>query len=543
MQHTIHMPHIPASSSPASSIIAILVAIAGICIPFAGLGYIDPGQDELYQALCVRGYEDSPLAMLTFFIGNLWCRLFGDTLIALRCLMVICHLTSIGLGCAYFYHRTHRAVSCALLFMLLSAMSTFTAMFIFNWDTGAYPFIVLCFFATLYYMSAETPVAAVLMGASCALMVLSRIPTICILPLFPIVIIHKTRRSTHRDMLRAVTLRDILFCLCAFIVTAIAVIGLMCGLGAYIASWNPDNIITGHGSISDYFGRLIDLGIPNLLLWLVAGFLYLSASLIVRVRQTLSGIITAIFAIIAAVAIAALMVNRINAPTADFGLAQGTLAITLLYLPVRRRFIDPSTTCPAAELWLVAVFSLIAAVGSNGMAERPLALPFIPVACAYLYPYRNTAIKCFFVMLTLLALKTSTGIIYHNYHSHRHRTGISRLDHIRLSDEAARLWNPVTEAVKALRTEGRTVRFWGLYKYHFQYAFNSDCTLTHQLYHYDETDPQLLGKVVSELSEADAVIFRGDKRWGKPCPLTVNTLISLGYRPMVISDDYTVLVR
>lgn len=543
MSQAIKTPYLPASTSLVANITATLMVVAGIYLTFSGLCYIDPGQDELYQALCVRGYADSPLAMLTFRIGALWCEIFGDRLLALRGLMSLCHLTSIGLGCAYFYHRTHKMIPCAFLFMLLSGMLTYTAMFIYNWDTGAYPFIVLSLLATLYYMSAKTPVAAAFIGISSALMVLSRIPTICILPLFPVIIVRTALKSGSVRRPSVIITRDLLTGIVAFVLTATITIMLMCGMETYIRSWNPDNIITGHTSLSDYLGRLVELGIPNLLLWGVTGLLYLASWLIVKFRQTLFAIIASIFSIIAIVAVASVLLNKIDAPTADFGIAQGTLVITLLYLPLRHRFIDPATACPSDRLWTIVAFSLVAAVGSNGIAERPLALPLIPIICAYIYPYRNLTISCYFIIMMLLTLKMSLGITRNNRETHQLTTSLERFEGLKFSKQAMQLWKPIIATVNTLQAEGHTVRFWGLYKYHFQYAFNSDCTRTHNLYHYDEEIPEIRSAVVNELSESDAVIFRGDMRWDRPCMKTIDELIKLGFRPVRISDEYSLLLK
>ena len=317
----------------------------------------------------------------------------------------------------------------------------------------------------------------------------------------------------------------------------------MCGMETYIRSWNPGNIITGHTSASDYLGRLVELGIPNLLLWGVTGLLYLASWLIVKFRHTLFDIVASIFSIITATAAASLLINVIDAPTADFGIAQGTLLITLLYLPLRRRFIDTSTECPTARLWVIAAFSLVAAVGSNGIAERPLALPLIPIACAYIYPYMNLTISCYFIILMLLTLKMSLGITRNNRDTHQQSIPVARFEGLKLSRQAMQLWQPVISTVRTLQAEGRTVRFWGLYKYHFQYAFNSDCTRTHNLYHYDENIPEIRSEVVNELSESDAVIFRGDMRWDRPCMATIDELIKLGFRPVVISEEYSLLLK
>lgn len=117
--------------------------MAGILIPLSILFFDAPERDECYQALSVLDYQNSPLAPLTFAGGYLWLHIFGVTMLNLRILGLLCHMTAIGIGCWFFYRKTGDRFWSAFMFMTLMTASQVWAMHIYNWDTGCYPFAML----------------------------------------------------------------------------------------------------------------------------------------------------------------------------------------------------------------------------------------------------------------------------------------------------------------------------------------------------------------------------------------------------------------
>ena len=70
----------------ASAIIVSATLLPFLLVPYEDFRYCD----ETYQAYCCAHYERAYLGMLSFYIGNIWMKLFGETLIALRVLLTLC---------------------------------------------------------------------------------------------------------------------------------------------------------------------------------------------------------------------------------------------------------------------------------------------------------------------------------------------------------------------------------------------------------------------------------------------------------------------
>lgn len=113
--------------------LTILILIAGCIVGFLGanLGMPDPG-DESFQALCVADYQNSPIGMLAFYIGHLWQRLTGATVISLRCLASLEMLIAVGLGSFYLYRRSRRAMLSAGVFAICVTIARATAFQLYN---------------------------------------------------------------------------------------------------------------------------------------------------------------------------------------------------------------------------------------------------------------------------------------------------------------------------------------------------------------------------------------------------------------------------
>lgn len=133
---------------------ALLMIVAGLLLPYIGLGHIGSILgDECYQALCVRSYENAPLAMLSFYTGHVWTTIFGEGILQLRVLMVLCYQISVALPCIYLYRVSRRPLLSAFMFMMLSVGSRMTVLQLYGWDAGAYPFFSAAFLAFIHYVA------------------------------------------------------------------------------------------------------------------------------------------------------------------------------------------------------------------------------------------------------------------------------------------------------------------------------------------------------------------------------------------------------
>lgn len=176
-------------------VLTAFFVVAGIGLLFLKMPLLDPWQDEFFQALNVRAFDCSPIAMLSFFIGHAWCEAFGDNIFNIRLLTCICLLVSNAMGVVYFYRKTHDGVIASFLFMTVCSLSTHCTLYHYGWDIGAYPFIVLTLLATLNYVERKTLWSIVLVGLTSALMVLSRIPTLVVLPMLLAIIIWRNLKK------------------------------------------------------------------------------------------------------------------------------------------------------------------------------------------------------------------------------------------------------------------------------------------------------------------------------------------------------------
>lgn len=104
------------NSQKANYALAALSVILGSFALFAFNNLSTPNTDELYQTLSVKHYSDSPLAMLTFWIGNIWTRIFGFSILSLRNLLSTEQLITVGIATYWLWRHTRniRAMRCRI---------------------------------------------------------------------------------------------------------------------------------------------------------------------------------------------------------------------------------------------------------------------------------------------------------------------------------------------------------------------------------------------------------------------------------------------
>lgn len=104
------------NSQKANYALAALSVILGSFALFAFNNLSTPNTDELYQTLSVKHYSDSPLAMLTFWIGNIWTRIFGFSILSLRNLLSTEQLITVGIATYWLWRHTRNIRLCAAAF-------------------------------------------------------------------------------------------------------------------------------------------------------------------------------------------------------------------------------------------------------------------------------------------------------------------------------------------------------------------------------------------------------------------------------------------
>lgn len=119
-------------------LIACIFILLSIGLLFCGIQYFTLFKDECYQAICCRNWSRSPLAMMTFWIGNIWMQICGDNLFALRVLCRLSALIAVLVGALLIWIRTKNmllASVCMFMGVLFNYLGDFQ---FYSWDTGAY---------------------------------------------------------------------------------------------------------------------------------------------------------------------------------------------------------------------------------------------------------------------------------------------------------------------------------------------------------------------------------------------------------------------
>ncbi len=228
----------------ASAIIVSATLLPFLLVPYEDFRYCD----ETYQAYCCAHYERAYLGMLSFYIGNIWMKLFGETLIALRVLMTLCYIASVAIGCLYLRLKGISPLKTSLVYLIGTLGVILSYLPLYGWDAGAYPFTALGIISTLLYLEKPSWKRAAAIGLSAGLMMLSRIPLVAFIPFYILIIFIKKKKADGAPR-NSGWVRDAVVALAA---TALAILGLttlMAGSPAeYLAAVRPENTVAAHSA-------------------------------------------------------------------------------------------------------------------------------------------------------------------------------------------------------------------------------------------------------------------------------------------------------
>ncbi len=497
-------------------------------------------QDEGYQALNCLYYGDSPLGMLTFYIGNLAMRIFGNELIVLRSLGCSCLLLSIAIPLIYFYRRTGNALwTLWMAFFLVNFFChNWMTHLIFSWDTCAYPFLSALVVCLMTYLDRPSGVKAATAGALCAALILARITAVASLPVMILAVIFAYPRSTRR------WLRDSGIALLSFMLTAIVLIFIMKGsIAAYIASWSPDNIITGHDIRRESMKFFMASFRHDLTEWsiiasyscqvlLVAALTMLCCKFWPRRSGLIVGLTLLFFIVMQ-------FLWRGNVTPGVYIVPLTMLAI----LCVISYCCKGLAKCDGIRLLLIIGFVLVPVVGSDRVFHRFGFFYCLPLLMYMIYRYKSQIFNRF-LMLVMAYLMVSV-FVYDIYDR------IEKLDegklvhqdipHHKLIYDYPHKWAELRDAgdvVQKLRREGVKFAFFGDGRYVMEYSYNSQTPAHIQWFHYFVYE-QVAQWVAAYTREQDAVFVHNIDSHS----LTLSEVDSLfranGFVPVKRMNDYT----
>lgn len=263
----------------ACGICVVLVIVMAIIRPFyAALGF----GDESYQALCVRHWNTSPLAMYTFWKGYVWTSIFTDNYVYLRFLSLITTFGAILLSCTYYAWRAHSVRKGLWVFVMCGFLATFEGHIMYNWDVGPSLLYSLgTIFSIEYYRRPRLWITS-LFGATVALLAMSRIQLSVLFPLGILFVTVIGIKKQYKKRTAFFTVGFVLSAILMFIVTSMIMVGTPMN---YFRAFSPANIITGH-SLSD---------IHRIIVLVVYEFKYL----IIHTCPTFLAVITGVWVFIA----------------------------------------------------------------------------------------------------------------------------------------------------------------------------------------------------------------------------------------------------
>lgn len=396
------------------AVAAWLIVAAAVLLPLltVPIGALDDRGDEAYQAMCVRFYDHSPLAMLSFWVGHVWTGIFGETVFALRMLRWLCIELSAAIGCLYLYRCTRRLLLTAVTFGVAVLASEYGDADIYNWDTGPMVFEAMGLVGMCAYMHRPSALRATLLGALTALMAASRLPLAAMAVLMVAVIAVWRFRERHSGHALRNALSDTVLFALAAILTALACTYIMTGGPAgFIAAFNPDNIITNHTELSrfvDYFNLLlpwaVDAWVPMFGVAAAA-----TAYMLVRRRRV---------AVFVGLSVLLFLFYRYFShfyyqyvELRMLGFSFPLFVVTVCALPAARQPGSGRQVRFPVPLWAIIVFQLLIPFGSDQMFFHWTVAFTLPVALVYVYPAAGAGARRFLRVFLALALVSLLSIV------------------------------------------------------------------------------------------------------------------------------------
>ncbi|MDE7119076.1 MAG: hypothetical protein K2O10_00535 [Muribaculaceae bacterium] len=383
--------------------VAVSVAASCACVNVGVPGLLD----ESYQALCVRQYAESPLAMGMFWVGNLWTRLWGDGYLSLRWLSWLVSLLAVTATSAYLWHVVKSWRVAAWVFVLAMVMGSVGRHTMYNWDTGFYLVFALAEIAALHYARTRSVAGVVALGVTTALVVVARVPAAVVVPLACVLVCGRPPAVTWRCG-RAIAVVLYLLAVAATIVLAAIA---MCGsVQAYLAAFSPANIINGHSvdNLDQWISYMRDHLYNSMAVWMFSlGAIGLGLWLSAGRRPARPRAIAAVVAAMALGVVEGIYITPLCYMESGAGPVSAALMMfLLLVVPVYKRAYGGKVAFSAVAAAILWVGVAVPAFGSNLWFRRVLTYYQLPLAVVAVLPaaWRVAQLRRLLVSVFVMAL-------------------------------------------------------------------------------------------------------------------------------------------
>lgn len=490
---------------------AILCVGFGISIIFSNLYYCEFSGDEGYQALCVKHYKDSPLALMLFFNGYVWTNIFGFSLLSLRIFARICYLFAITAGCLYEFRRTGNVVITALTFLICCLISNLSGFGIYNWDTGAYPIEALWCLCLVLYCQRPSGFKLIVLSILCGLMTATRLPLVSSIAVVICAIFFMTgeRRKLQK-------LRDSIICVLVTIVVYILVgVAIEGDLNSLYHSFNSENYISGHGvkAIDNYFWRLKVLLPFVLLSWVPVICCFMMANNADRSHFKRYLILGLIVCVISGWCILRVSAIHEGYDHPIFGLGTPLLLVVIILLPFYKLFNISrlgNYDVAAKKISLILLGAmLVVGLGSDAMFERWTVIFLFPISVGVIYPcltkrgYRVINLWVAYVLATLLFMWGYKSLKSPQSYSWP-KEEISTRGGLPIYKEMYPIFREMPRDIEILESNGKTYTFWGFYRFPLTLEYEKNPAYTIQLFHYPDYD---ISETIRDINNLDYIFL------------------------------------
>lgn len=344
-------------------IILAVVIVRIICTP-PGYG------DESYQALCVVRWDESPLALYTFWKASIWTRIFGDSYISLRIFVSLIVYAGILITSLYYGWRVKSWRKAAWMFVVAGLMAGVEAFVMYNWDGAPAILYAVGGILSLEYLRCQRLWVAACLGLITALLALSRIQLLCGVGVGTLFVWYVARRRERKSPHPRVAAASFLS-VCFGTLTGIILLTMGSPV-AYLESFRTDNIVTGHG-IHDFHRFISNFGMNLtemtervfMAFMVVVVSIWLSISRFRRIKvSTGMGMLVFVSMCMTTNICDSVLMDAATAATVP-------VIVTLFFMPFMHKiwYGTPSRTSRIA-LMTVAVWYLIPAFGSDMFSYR-----------------------------------------------------------------------------------------------------------------------------------------------------------------------------
>ncbi|MCC8174902.1 MAG: hypothetical protein LUC85_00995 [Bacteroidales bacterium] len=236
-------------------ILAVMIAVAGACIPLLIIDIGFDNDDEFYQAYCTLDPDAmSPVAPLTFLLGKWWQAIFGNGIMPLRWLAWTFRVATALLAAGWYLKKSNKPIFAASLFTLIACEANYGSELFWDWNYPSQFFMVLLMIQLIRMYDTRSVYYSIGIGFIIGLMTMSRLPSVVFVVPAVVIACMAFRRAWWKGILLGLS---------AFAIAWVAVtLPAFGSFGEYFARWGERYFTSGHQSISKICDNIIYTVIP-----------------------------------------------------------------------------------------------------------------------------------------------------------------------------------------------------------------------------------------------------------------------------------------